>query len=132
MGDGVLAYFGFPRGSRRRCGAGGACGLEIAEVVAGLQTRAREKLAVRVGIATGLVVVDDLVGRGSAQEKAVVDDTPNLAAAASPRRSRRGRPVRGDAAAARRTFQSNSQNFAVTGFGVVGASGDIENVNQRL
>ena len=45
-----------------------------------LQTRAREKLAVRVGIATGLVVVGDLVGQGSAQEQAVVGDTPNLAA----------------------------------------------------
>ncbi|HME83344.1 MAG TPA: AAA family ATPase, partial [Roseiarcus sp.] len=55
-------------------------GLEIADVVASLQTRAREKLAVRVGIATGLVVVGDLVGQGSAQEQAVVGDTPNLAA----------------------------------------------------
>ena len=45
-----------------------------------MQTRAREKLAVRVGIATGLVVVGDLVGQGSAQEQAVVGDTPNLAA----------------------------------------------------
>ena len=55
-------------------------GLEIAEVVAGLQTRALEKLAVRVGIATGLVVVGDIVGQGPAQEQAVVGDTPNLAA----------------------------------------------------
>ena len=54
--------------------------LEIAEVVAGLQTRAREKLSVRVGVATGLVVVGDLVGRGSAQEQAVVGDSPSLAA----------------------------------------------------
>ena len=46
----------------------------------GLQTRARDKLSVRIGIATGLVVVGDLVGQGSAQEQAVVGDTPNLAA----------------------------------------------------
>src|SRR5208283_2188441 len=52
----------------------------IAEAVAALQTRAREKLAVRVGIATGLVVVGDIVGHGPAQEQAVVGDTPNLAA----------------------------------------------------
>ena len=45
-----------------------------------LQTRAKEKLQVRIGIATGLVVVGDLVGHGAAQEQAVVGDTPNLAA----------------------------------------------------
>ena len=45
-----------------------------------LQTRAREKLAVRIGIATGLVVAGDIVGQGSAQEQVVVGDTPNLAA----------------------------------------------------
>jgi class 3 adenylate cyclase len=45
-----------------------------------LETRGTEPLAVRVGIATGLVVVGDLVGEGSAQEQAVVGETPNLAA----------------------------------------------------
>ena len=55
-------------------------GLQIVEVVADLQTRASEMLSVRVGIATGLVVVGDLIGQGSAQEQAVVGDTPNLAA----------------------------------------------------
>src|ERR1019366_3361905 len=48
--------------------------------VASVQTAAREKLAVRIGIATGLVVVGDLVGEGPARERAVVGDTPNLAA----------------------------------------------------
>ncbi len=80
MGDGVLAYFGFPRAHEDDAARAIHAGLEIAEVVATLQTRAREKLAVRVGIATGLVVVGDLVGHGSAQEQAVVGDTPNLAA----------------------------------------------------
>ena len=80
MGDGILAYFGFPRAHEDDAARAVHAGLEIAEVVAGLQTRAREKLAVRVGIATGLVVVGDLVGQGSAQEQAVVGDTPNLAA----------------------------------------------------
>jgi len=55
-------------------------GLEIAGVVSTLQTRAKEKLQVRIGIATGLVVVGDLVGQGAAREQAVVGDTPNLAA----------------------------------------------------
>ena len=80
MGDGVLAYFGFPRAHEDDAARAVHAGLEIAEVVASLQTRAREKLAARVGIATGLVVVGDLVGQGSAQEQAVVGDTPNLAA----------------------------------------------------
>jgi class 3 adenylate cyclase len=45
-----------------------------------LETRGTEQFAVRIGIATGLVVVGDLVGEGSAQEQAVVGETPNLAA----------------------------------------------------
>jgi class 3 adenylate cyclase len=80
MGDGILAYFGFPRAHEDDAARAVHAGLEIAEVVSGLQTRAREKLAVRVGIATGLVVVGDIVGQGPAQEQAVVGDTPNLAA----------------------------------------------------
>src|SRR5271157_922154 len=80
MGDGILAYFGFPRAHEDDAARAVHSGLEIAEVVAGLQTPAREKLAVRVGIATGLVVVGDIVGQGPAQEQAVVGDTPNLAA----------------------------------------------------
>src|SRR5271165_6428288 len=80
MGDGVLAYFGFPRAHEDDAARAVHAGLEIAEAVAALQTRARESLAVRVGIATGLVVVGDIVGQGPAQEQAVVGDTPNLAA----------------------------------------------------
>src|SRR5271157_4490433 len=80
FGDGILAYFGFPRTHEDDAARAVHAGLEIAAVVAGLQTRAREKLAVRIGVATGLVVVGDLVGQGSAQEQAVVGDTPNLAA----------------------------------------------------
>jgi class 3 adenylate cyclase/predicted ATPase len=79
MGDGVLAYFGFPRAHEDDAARAVHAGLEITEVVAGLQTPAHEKLAARVGVATGLVVVGDLVGQGSAQEQAVVGDTPNLA-----------------------------------------------------
>src|SRR5271165_3977722 len=80
MGDGVLAYFGFPRAHEDDAVRAVHAGLEITDAVAALQTRAREKLAARVGIATGLVVVGDLVGQGSSQEQAVVGDTPNLAA----------------------------------------------------
>jgi class 3 adenylate cyclase len=77
MGDGVLAYFGYPRAHEDDTER---AGLEIAAAVRGLETRGAERLAVRVGIATGLVVVGDLVGEGSAQEQAVVGETPNLAA----------------------------------------------------
>ncbi|MGO9419907.1 adenylate/guanylate cyclase domain-containing protein, partial [Roseiarcus sp.] len=80
FGDGILAYFGFPRAHEDDAARAVHAALEIAEVVAGLQTCAPESLAVRVGVATGLVVVGDLVGQGSAQEQAVVGDTPNLAA----------------------------------------------------
>jgi len=79
FGDGILAYFGFPRAHEDDAARAVHAGLEIAAVVEGLQTRAREKLAVRIGVATGLVVVGELVGQGSAQEQAVVGDTPNLA-----------------------------------------------------
>jgi class 3 adenylate cyclase len=80
MGDGVLAYFGYPRAHEEDAERGVRAGLEIEAAVTSLQTRGTERLAVRIGIATGLVVVGDLVGDGSAQEQAVVGETPNLAA----------------------------------------------------
>jgi len=55
-------------------------GLALVEAVAGIETAAGEPLQVRIGIATGLVVVGDLIGQGAAQEQAVVGETPNLAA----------------------------------------------------
>jgi class 3 adenylate cyclase/predicted ATPase len=80
MGDGVLAYFGFPRAHEDDAERAVRAGLEIVAAVTSLETRGTEQLAVRIGIATGLVVVGDLVGEGSAQEQAVVGETPNLAA----------------------------------------------------
>ena len=80
MGDGVLAYFGFPRAHEDDAARAVHAGLEIARVVGTLETPMRETLAARIGIATGLVVVGDIVGEGAAQEQAVVGDTPNLAA----------------------------------------------------
>src|SRR5215831_17409347 len=55
-------------------------GLDIIAAVAQLETRAAEPLAVRIGIATGVVVVGDLSREGALREHAVVGDTPNLAA----------------------------------------------------
>ena len=80
MGDGILAYFGFPHAHEDDAERAVRAGLEIASVVGALKTRSTDKLQVRIGIATGLVVVGDLVGEGAAQEQAVVGDTPNLAA----------------------------------------------------
>ena len=80
MGDGVLAYFGWPRAHEDDAERAVRAGLAIAEAVGRLATPAGEPLAARVGIATGLVVVGDLVGEGAAREEAVVGETPNLAA----------------------------------------------------
>jgi class 3 adenylate cyclase/tetratricopeptide (TPR) repeat protein len=80
MGDGILAYFGFPHAHEDDAERAVRAGLEMACVVGALRTPAPDKLRVRIGIATGLVVVGDLVGKGVAQEQAVVGDTPNLAA----------------------------------------------------
>jgi class 3 adenylate cyclase len=80
MGDGVLAYFGYPRAHEDDAERAVRAGLEIEAAVTRLETRGTEPLAVRIGIATGLVVVGDLVGDGTAQEQAVVGETPNLAA----------------------------------------------------
>lgn len=80
MGDGVLCYFGYPRAHEDDAERAVRAGSAICETIKSLSTPAGTKLSVRIGIATGLVVVGDLVGAGAAQEEAVVGDTPNLAA----------------------------------------------------
>jgi class 3 adenylate cyclase/tetratricopeptide (TPR) repeat protein len=100
MGDGVLIYFGFPRAHEDDAERAVRAGLDIVAAVRRLEAPAipgtpapvsstgqalggrpsGDRLQVRIGIATGLVVVGDLVGEGAAQEQAVVGETPNLAA----------------------------------------------------
>jgi class 3 adenylate cyclase/tetratricopeptide (TPR) repeat protein len=80
MGDGVLIYFGWPQAHEDEAELAVRAGLAIANEVSRLTTPAGGSLAVRVGIASGLVVVGDLIGEGAAQEEAVVGDAPNLAA----------------------------------------------------
>jgi class 3 adenylate cyclase/predicted ATPase len=79
MGDGVLVYFGYPQAHEDDAERAVRAGLDAIEAVSRLDTRS-VKLQTRVGIATGLVVVGDLIGEGSAQEQSVVGETPNIAA----------------------------------------------------
>lgn len=80
MGDGVLAYFGYPQAHEDDAERAAGAGLKLAETIHRVPTHADVKLQVRVGIASGLVVVGDIVGSGAAQEHTVVGETPNLAA----------------------------------------------------
>lgn len=80
MGDGVLAYFGYPQAHEHDAERAVQAGLAIVEAAPKLETAAASPLHVRVGIATGIVVVGDLLGSGEAQERGIVGDTPNLAA----------------------------------------------------
>src|SRR5467141_1967747 len=79
-GDGILAYFGYPLAHEDDAERTVRAGLDIIAAVARLETRAGEPLAVRIGIATGLVVIGDLSREGALREHAVVGETPNLAA----------------------------------------------------
>ncbi len=80
MGDGVLAYFGWPQAHEDEAERAVRTGLAATRAVGDLCTPEGQPLAARVGIATGLVVVGDLVGEGASQEEMVVGETPNLAA----------------------------------------------------
>lgn len=80
MGDGVLCYFGWPKAHEDDAERSVRAGLSIVNDLKKLTAPDGQSLAVRIGVATGLVVVGDLVGEGASQEEAVVGDTPNLAA----------------------------------------------------
>ncbi len=78
MGDGVLVYFGYPQAHEDDAERAVRAGLAVIDAVRALNLP--QPLAVRLGIASGLVVVGDLIGEGAAQERGVVGETPNLAA----------------------------------------------------
>ena len=80
MGDGVLAYFGYPQAHEDDAERAVRCGLALVDAASRLQTSHGATLQVRIGIATGVVVVGDLIGEGAAQEQGVIGETPNLAA----------------------------------------------------
>jgi class 3 adenylate cyclase len=78
MGDAVLVYFGYPQAQEDDPERAVRAGLDLVAAVAALKTLA--PLQARVGIATGLVVVGDLIGSGESQERGIAGETPNLAA----------------------------------------------------
>jgi class 3 adenylate cyclase len=78
MGNGVLVYFGYPQAHEDDAERAVRAGLELVAAVGAVKTHA--PLQTRVGIATGLAVVGDLIGSGASQEQAIVGETPNLAA----------------------------------------------------
>lgn len=80
LGDGMLAYFGFPMAHEDDAERGVRAALATLGAVAAMGSSGVENLAVRIGIATGIVVAGDLLGEGAAREHAVVGETPNLAA----------------------------------------------------
>ena len=80
LGDGVLAYFGWPQASEDAAERAVRAGLAVAAAVGSMSAAGIARLSTRIGIATGLVVVGDLLGEGAAKEETVTGETPNLAA----------------------------------------------------
>src|SRR5438128_598359 len=78
MGDGVLVYFGYPEAHEDDAERAARAGLAVIDAVGRIAEP--EKLNVRLGVASGLVVVGDLIGAGATQERGVIGETPNLAA----------------------------------------------------
>ena len=80
MGDGILTFFGYPQAHEDDARRAVRAGLEVVAAVAALQELPGGRLRVRVGIATGVVVVGDVIGKGASREEAVVGSASNLAA----------------------------------------------------
>jgi class 3 adenylate cyclase/predicted ATPase len=78
LGDRVVVYFGYPQAHEDDAERAVRAGLELITAVTALESPV--SLQTRIGIATGLVVVGDLIGSGEAQERSIVGETPNLAA----------------------------------------------------
>ncbi|SKC81180.1 Tetratricopeptide repeat-containing protein [Burkholderia sp. CF099] len=80
MGDGVLAYFGYPQAHEDDAERAVRAGLTLVRAIGQLDSGTDASLRARIGIATGVVIVGDVTGEGEAQERGVVGETPNLAA----------------------------------------------------
>jgi class 3 adenylate cyclase/tetratricopeptide (TPR) repeat protein len=80
LGDGVLAYFGYPRAHEDDAERAARAALDLIATISRIETPTAVRVHVRIGIATGIVVVGELIGEGAAQERFVTGETPNLAA----------------------------------------------------
>ena len=80
MGDGILIYFGYPQAHEDEGDRAVRTGLDIVRAVQALKLRPNLDLEVRIGVATGVVIVGDIIGEGASEESAVLGETPNLAA----------------------------------------------------
>lgn len=80
LGDGILVYFGYPKAQEDAAERAVRTGLEIIAAVEALAVPGVDKVQVRIGVATGLAVVGDLIGHGASEQTAVIGQTPNLAA----------------------------------------------------
>lgn len=80
MGDGVLAYFGFPRAFEDAAERAVRASIDIVTETGAIELPDGTRVQTRIGIATGLVVVGEIIGTGTAQERTIVGETPNLAA----------------------------------------------------
>jgi class 3 adenylate cyclase len=80
MGDGVLAYFGYPQAQEDAAERSVHAALAIIDGLQQVKSPGGQALATRIGIATGLVVIGDIIGTGAAREHSIVGETPNLAA----------------------------------------------------
>ena len=106
MGDGVLVYFGYPHAHEEDAERALRAGLALVERIGRLESRETKAFNTRVGIATGIVVVGDLIGHGSAQERGVVGETPKLGRPAPGNgQARKCAERRYDAKARRRAFR---------------------------
>src|SRR5262245_24013065 len=80
MGDGILAYFGFPAAHEDDAERAVQAAFEVVKAVSGLSFPGATTIEIRIGIATGLVVVGDLIGAGPSREFALIGEAPNVAA----------------------------------------------------
>ena len=104
MGDGVLIYFGYPEAHEHDAESAVRAGLQVIAGVTALKSPV--PLQTRVGLATGMVVVGDLIGSGEAQERGIVGETPNLAARLQGIADEHGRPRRGHTKAPRQPVRA--------------------------
>lgn len=123
LGDGVLCYFGWPRAHENAAEEAVRAGLAVTEAVASLRFATTDAIAARVGIATGLVVVGDLIGEGAAEEEAVVGETPNLAARLQ------GLAQPGEVVVSEATRRLVDRVFTVSPLGAVELKGFADEVN---